>query len=63
MNSQCDSCRFWANPRDGVGECRRNAPAPVQRAQITDDANSPSDNAPVWPVTVAADWCGQYSTK
>jgi hypothetical protein len=54
----CGKCEFWEfAPVDGgdddycrfPGQCRKNAPPLTE----TGDAR--------WPVTVASEWCGQFS--
>jgi hypothetical protein len=48
----CQDCRFWKeepNTHHVIGRCRRFPPVPIK-----------SGNESVWPVTVMAEWCGEY---
>ncbi len=53
MIEQCDKCRFWAP--GGLEECRRYAPRPREMT-----AAESTGIAPVWPTTLADDWCGEF---
>ena len=54
-DDNCATCRFWRPGADGRGECRRRAPLPT-----LDDRKH---YVAVWPVTRAADWCGEHQPK
>lgn len=52
MTESCETCKFWrlsvSYPKETgahVKECHRNAPIPAY---------------PMYPRTVAADWCGEF---
>jgi len=70
---RCGDCRYFTSklstisalkPRDGVGECRRNAP----RGPITmgwSGAGKPEDHhaaiMSAFPFVPEDDWCGEFS--
>ena len=52
----CSTCGWWNTEDDdnGAGHCRRYAPRPVADGVATQA---------VWPITRAAEWCGEWATK
>ena len=55
----CESCTYWKSVEaKAAGECRRHAP---QTIAFTVDADVKFESR--FPVTKAADWCGDYSAK
>lgn len=55
--AKCESCTYW-QAKASAGECRRHAP---QTVAFTVDDNVKFESK--FPVTQAADWCGDYSPK
>ena len=56
---KCGTCRFWDDTRElaDEGVCRRHAP----QATVTPDDDEHGFNLfPSWPLTLAAEWCGEY---
>lgn len=52
----CSSCKHWSNQASAdKGECRRHAP---QTLVFTIDAETKFESR--FPVTKAADWCGEF---
>ncbi|CAM3001488.1 hypothetical protein [Rariglobus hedericola] len=54
--AQCKSCTYWEAKTNTLGECRRHAPQTIA-FNVDDDVKFESR----FPVTKAADWCGDYS--
>ncbi len=68
----CKECRFFAEDKYDVGECRRHAPMPtpylIWRKEAPTDENgfiANPDNTFVWPTIADAkeDWCGEFKEK
>lgn len=53
----CESCTYWKKA-SADGECRRHAP---QTIAFTVDSDVKFESR--FPVTQAADWCGDYEAK
>jgi hypothetical protein len=48
----CETCRFWQKAKSNSGMCRKRAPQ-GSRAQA---------GMTLFPVTLDADWCGEYES-
>lgn len=55
----CNSCKFWRNTVDQLGECRKNAPLPDNKISETEAEVQTS----FWPITYYNDWCGEFAEK
>ena len=49
----------YLRPRQGHGECRRQAPSPVA-ASFT---NIPAQERALWPFVRCDDWCGEWEER
>lgn len=56
--AKCQSCTYWQPKSDATGECRRHAP---QTIAFTVDEDVRFESR--FPVTQAADWCGDYEAR
>ena len=58
---RCETCRFYSEPDEGVGHCRRYPPTffhdPMTRNPNADAYNS------AFPYTSELDWCGEHQPK
>jgi len=67
MDECCGNCRFWKDDKDDAGnsmggECRR-FPPPYPR--FFNPGDGELDGLPWggWPMTVEADWCGEFVAR
>lgn len=56
MTPRCSTCRYWRRQTPETGECRRRAPAPP-----ADPAPGVAGRFGVFPLTMAAGWCGEHA--
>lgn len=76
IDQNCFHCRFWycaPQQRDDAapGEfvyapanrmaCRRRAPFPPLLVRVGGGGSS-GDPDPIWPLTYASDWCGEFES-
>lgn len=54
----CANCTHWNQSEASAGECRRHAP---QTVVFNVDANVKFESR--FPVTKAADWCGDFQIR
>lgn len=54
---KCETCAFFVQTDDEVGQCHRNSPRPAMHCQ-TDDMTS---EIIVWPEVYLNDFCGEWS--
>ena len=69
MKNSCSQCRFWEQGvsclsafmlKEGVGECRKNAPSgPINTSFIGDQARVVVN---AFPPTAKDDWCGEFQS-
>lgn len=59
----CGQCRFWDPFDDAEGECRRHSPAAILYGMQASRNDSAADFHAAWPVTGAADWCGEFVAR
>jgi hypothetical protein len=52
MAERCDACRLWRRLTEDSGECRALPPRPTAPCGLKISA--------VWPLTLAAEWCGGW---
>jgi hypothetical protein len=57
--AECQECRFWRDTDEGMGECRRRAPAAVVEPLPESDGRAIQPHV-IWPITNYFDWCGEY---
>lgn len=71
---QCGACCYWSPTGGGTGLCRIRAPIVVPAVNIETRPIPETDEAPassvdkvfaskrlaIWPLTGAADWCGEF---
>ena len=59
----CEDCKFWIETGGTdaglVGECRRNAPAPILKEKPADS----NFRYAHWPVTADKQWCGDFEKR
>lgn len=56
--ARCENCNYWNAKASAEGECRRHAPQTI--AFTVDDSTKFESR---FPVTKAADWCGDFSAN
>ena len=74
-NDFCEECKFWLRVQDDLGLCRRHAPRPLQKGEITEQqddvdifgnmswARKARPMTVLFPVTEQADWCGEFEAS
>lgn len=70
MNPKCSACAYYRHGvssisavryKDGIGECRRNAPrGPVQLAWSRGDEETHIVTMTPFPLVPHDDWCGEF---
>ena len=57
-NPTCSTCPHWDDRQndDGCGICRKHAP----KAALHRNEDDPDAEFPVWPLTLASEWCGEH---
>ena len=56
--AKCETCTYWQAKADTTGECRRHAPQTIAFT-VDDDVRFESR----FPLTKAADWCGDFAAR